>query len=272
MKACVIQTDTLSDKDRNLRQAEALMRQAMREESPDLLLLPEHFDFAGGSAAARLAAAEPPRNGPAWSLCRDFAREHGVNVVAGSFFEQAGDGQHVCNTSVLFDRQGREKARYAKIHLFDVVTPDGVRYLESATVRPGVQTVVGEVDGWKIGLSICYDIRFPELFQALMRGGADILSVPAAFTLQTGRDHWEVLLRARAIETQCYVLAAGQFGTYLQDGERRACYGHSLVADPWGHVIAKAGDRVGYACARMDRELLAAVRNQIPLRKHKVLP
>lgn len=271
MKACVIQTDTINDKARNLQQAEALMRRAMREEAPDLLLLPEHFDFAGGTVAEKLAAGEPARGGPAWSLCRDFAREHGVNVVAGSFFERPQGERRVRNTSVLFDRRGVEKARYAKIHLFDIVTPDGMQYRESATVQPGTLPVVGEVDGWKIGLSICYDIRFPELFQALMRGGADILTVPAAFTVQTGRDHWEVLLRARAIETQCYVLAAGQFGAYLQEGEQRACYGHSLVADPWGHVIAKAGDRVGFACARLERQPLDAVRAQIPLLRHKVL-
>ena len=271
MKVCVIQTDTINDKVRNLCQAEALMRQAMREEAPDLLLLPEHFDFAGGSVAEKLAAGEPCRSGPAWSLCRDFAKEYQVNVVAGSFFERVDDGQRVSNTSVLFDRQGQERARYAKIHLFDIRTPDGMQYRESATVRPGTQLAVGEVDGWKIGLSICYDIRFPELFQALMRQGADILTVPAAFTVQTGRDHWEVLRRARAIETQCYVLAAGQFGSYMQEGERRACYGHSLVADPWGHVIAKAGDKVGFACARIDRLTLAQVRSQIPLLQHKVL-
>lgn len=271
MKVCVVQTDTINDKARNLRQAEAVMLQAMKEERPDLFVLPEHFDFAGGTVAEKIAAGEPSTGGPAWTLCRDFAREHKVNVVAGSFFERSQVDDRVLNTSVLFDRQGIEKARYSKIHLFDIVTPDGMQYRESASVRPGRTPVVGEVDGWNIGLSVCYDIRFPELFQVLMKKGADIITVPAAFTLQTGRDHWEVLLRARAIETECYVLASGQFGTYQQDGQQRACYGHSLVADPWGHVIAKAGDHVGYVCARLDRKKIAEVRAQIPLLQHKVL-
>lgn len=271
MKVCVIQTDTTNDKPRNLRQIEAVMGQAMKEESPDLFLLPEHFDFAGGTVAEKIAAGEASTGGPAWSLCRDFAKEHKVNVVAGSFFEKSPTDSRVLNTSVLFDRNGVEKARYSKIHLFDIVAPDGMQYRESASVCPGTTPVVGEVDGWKIGLTICYDIRFPELFQVLMKEGADIITVPAAFTMQTGRDHWEVLLRARAIETECYVLAAGQFGAYEQDGHQRYSYGHSLIADPWGHVVAKVSDNIGYACTRIDRKKIAEVRAQIPLLKHKVL-
>ena len=271
MKVCVLQTDTTNDKARNLRQAEALMRKAMAEEDPDLLVLPEHFDYAGGTVEEKVAAGESATGGPAWTLCRDIAREYKVNVVSGSFFERTEGESRVLNTSVLFDRNGQEKARYSKIHLFDIVTPDGMEYRESASVKPGRLPVVGEVDGWKIGLTICYDVRFPELYQALMKAGADIITVPAAFTLQTGKDHWDVLLRARAIETECYIVAPGQVGAFLQDGQKRFCYGNSLVADPWGHIITKVSDNVGYGCARLEKAKLAEVRAQIPLLQHKVL-
>lgn len=269
MKVCVIQTDTTHDKARNLRQAEALMRQAMREEAPDLLLLPEHFDFAGGTEAEKLAAGEPPGCGPAWMLCRDFAREHRVNVVAGSFFERAGDGGRVRNTSVLFDRLGVEKARYAKIHLFDIVTPDGVPYRESATVLPGIRPVTGEVDGWRIGLGICYDLRFPELFrQAGAEQPVDLFILPAAFTETTGKAHWEVLLRARAIENLCYVMAPAQGGRHPTG---RMTHGNTMIIDPWGEIIARLDKEPGVIVADLDSERIARVRSNLPALGHAVL-
>jgi predicted amidohydrolase len=259
------------DKARNLREADRLAREAIAQDSPDLVVFPEHFDWSGGTAAQKVAAGEAQGTGAAYAMCRALARDHGIHVHTGSFYETAPGGERVFNTSVVFDPQGNEIARYRKIHLFDIHTPDGLRYGESDAVTPGDTTCVVEVAGLKLGLAICYDLRFPELFQRLAAAGADVLVLPAAFTLQTGKDHWEVLLRARAIETQCYVVAAAQTGPVEVDGAVRYTYGHSLVCDPWGHVIAKASDGVGFVSARLDAARIAATRAQIPLASHKVL-
>ena len=170
---------------------------------------------------------------------------------------------------MVFDRDGRELARYRKLHLFDITTPDGKEYRESATFARGARVVTFDALGTRFGLSICYDLRFAELYLELAKAGAKVILVPAAFTLQTGKDHWEVLLRARAIETQTYVLAPAQWGRYANGG--RANYGHSLIADPWGHVIAKAQDKVGYIAARLDLEEVERVRARMPCAQHRVL-
>ncbi|HEY1940755.1 MAG TPA: nitrilase-related carbon-nitrogen hydrolase, partial [Roseiarcus sp.] len=169
-----------------------------------------------------------------------------------------------------FNREGEEIARYRKIHLFDVTTPDGASYKESATVKAGEAVVTYDCEGVTIGCSICYDLRFPDLFQALAEKGAQIIALPAAFTLQTGKDHWETLLRARAIETETYVCAAAQTGSFTVGNEQRQTYGHSLVADPWGHVVAKASDGVGLVSSRLDMAVVDRVRRQIPVAQHKV--
>jgi nitrilase len=174
------------------------------------------------------------------------------------------------NTTVVFDRVGAEIARYRKIHLFDVTTPDGAAYKESAVVKPGDAVVTYDCEGVTIGCSICYDLRFPALFQALAEKGAEVIALPAAFTLQTGKDHWDVLLRARAIETETYVCAAAQTGTFTVGNETRATYGHSLVADPWGHVVAKASDGVGIVSTRLDPEVVRRTRALIPVAQHRV--
>jgi nitrilase len=213
--------------------------------------LPEHFDWAGGTVADKVAAGEAERDGPAYDMCRRLAADHGIHVHTGSFYERSADPAKVYNTSVVFDPNGREIARYRKIHLFDIVAPDELRYGESLSIR--------------------YDLRFPELFQMLVKRGAQVIVLPASFTLQTGKDHWEVLCRARAIETQCYFLAPAQIGPYMQEGERRHTYGHTLACDPWGHVIAKASDEEGHVTVRIDPALVQRVRAQIPLASHKVL-
>ncbi len=267
MKVSLIQMNSQENKSANLAQAERLIESAVADGRPDLVVLPEMFTYLGESGEAKRAAAETLPDGEAYALLRRLAARHRVVVHGGSLLEK--DGEQYYNTTVAFDRSGAELARYRKIHLFDVVTPDGKSYRESATVGRGAEVVTYRTDDRTVGCTICYDLRFPELYQALAKKGAEIIMVPAAFTEATGKDHWEVLLRARAIETETYVLAAGQCGTYANG--RRANFGHSLVANPWGHVIAQAEDKPGYVTARLDFDYLSEVRQAIPVHQHKVL-
>ena len=267
MKVALIQMNSQADKAANLAQAKDLIEQAVAEERPELVALPETWTYLSEDAAGKRAAAEPVPGGEAYGLLQELAAKHRIVLHGGSLIER--DGEAVYNTTVVFDEGGREVARYRKLHLFDIVTPDGKEYRESATFARGARVVSFDALGTRIGLSICYDLRFPELYLQLAKDGAKVILVPAAFTLQTGKDHWEVLLRARAIETQTYVLAPAQWGRYA--GGSRACYGHTLVADPWGHVIAKAQDKVGYVAARLDLEEVERVRARMPCAEHRVL-
>jgi nitrilase len=228
------------------------------------------FDFMGGTRAEKLAAAEVFPQGEAYGLMRDLAREHGVYIHAGSMLERIPGEDRLGNTTVAFDRSGAEVARYRKIHMFDVTTPDGQDYRESATMKPGEDVVTYDCEGITIGCAICYDLRFPAIFQALVARGAQIIALPSAFTMQTGKDHWEVLCRARAIETETYFLAAAQTGSHIAGNEVRQTYGHSMVIDPWGHVVAKASDGAGVVSTRIDPQRVAKVRAQIPVARHKV--
>ncbi len=259
MRVSVIQMNSINDKAANLAQARKLLEQAVQDDRPDLLLLPEVWSFQGGSAEERQAAAETIPGGEAYALLRELAARHGVILHGGSFLERA-DGR-LYNTSVVFGRQGEEIARYRKIHLFDVVTPDGREYRESAYVGRGQDIVTYEAEGARVGCSICYDLRFGELYRQLAAKGAELLMVPAAFTLQTGKDHWEVLLRARAIENQCYVVAAGQIGDH---DPGRTCFGRSMVIDPWGTVAAQMPDEVGVITADLDLGRLERIRLELP--------
>ncbi|WP_144630915.1 carbon-nitrogen hydrolase family protein [Bordetella genomosp. 13] len=270
MKVCLVQMNSVADKRRNVDEADRLAREAISSDGARFVSFPEHFDWAGGSVADKVAAGEAERDGPAYAMCRQLAVDHGIHVHSGSFYERAPGGTHVYNTSVVFDPKGNEIARYRKIHLFDIVTPDGLRYGESDAVRAGRDVVVADIDGVRFGLAICYDLRFPQLFQKLVEQGAQAIVLPAAFTLQTGKDHWDVLCRARAIETQSYFLAPAQYGPFDQEGERRYTYGHTLVCDPWGHIVAKASDGVGALTATLDFQRVAQARKQIPLADHKV--
>jgi nitrilase len=267
MKVALIQMNSQADKAANLAQAKNLIERAVAEERPELVALPETWTYLSEDAAGKRAAAEPVPGGEAYGLLQELAAKHRIVLHGGSLIER--DGEAVYNTTVVFDEGGREVARYRKLHLFDIVTPDGKEYRESATFARGARVVSFDALGTRIGLSICYDLRFPELYLQLAKDGAKVILVPAAFTLQTGKDHWEVLLRARAIETQTYVLAPAQWGRYA--GGSRACYGHTLVADPWGHVIAKAQDKVGYVAARLDLEEVERVRARMPCAEHRVL-
>ncbi|MGI3899623.1 MAG: carbon-nitrogen hydrolase family protein [Janthinobacterium lividum] len=270
MKIALIQMNSGDDRAANLRQATALIDRAVAEERPDWLLLPECFDFLGGTRDAKLAAADYFPDGEAYRTLRDLAARHGVFIHAGSMLERLPGEERIGNTTVAFDREGREVARYRKIHLFDITAPDGTEYRESASFKPGDAVVTYDCEGVTVGCSICYDMRFPFLYQALMDRGATLIAVPSAFTLQTGKDHWEVLLRARAIETECYVAAAAQTGTFTQGSATRSTYGHSMLVDPWGLVTARASDGVGIAAGRVEPERVAKVRAMIPVAQHRV--
>ncbi len=270
MKVSLIQMNSISDKAANIAAAKALMERAIGDDGPDWILLPEQFDWAGGGRGDKAKNAETLPGGPAYAMAQELAAKHQVFIHAGSIMETVEGEARIHNTSVVFDRKGEEIARYRKIHLFDVTTPDGAAYKESETVKPGDAVVTYDCEGVTIGCSICYDLRFPGLFQALADKGAQVIALPAAFTLQTGKDHWETLLRARAIETETYVCAAAQTGSFTTNNERRETYGHSLVADPWGHVVAKASDGVGIISSRIEMAVVERVRRLIPVAQHKV--
>jgi predicted amidohydrolase len=270
MRVCVIQMSSINDKVANLAQARGLIERAVAEDRPDLVLLPEVWAFQGGTPEERQAAAESIPGGPAYALLQGLAARHGVIIHGGSVLERG--AACLYNTTVAFGRDGAELTRYRKLHLFDVVTPDGREYRESALVGRGEAVVVYAVEGVGIGCSICYDLRFGELYRRLAVDGAQLMMVPAAFTLQTGKDHWEILLRARAIETQSFVAAAAQVGAFPTGRDVRHNWGHSMIVDPWGKVLAQVPDQPGFATARLDLDYLARVRALLPVAQHRVLP
>ncbi|SCL38769.1 Predicted amidohydrolase [Micromonospora rhizosphaerae] len=258
MRVAVCQLNARDDRTANLAAAEALLVRAAAA-GADLAVLPEYVDYLG--PAAGMPQPEPV-DGVVGQFFAGIARRLGVWVIAGSFHEVGPDPEHTWNTSLVFDRTGALAASYRKIHLYDVEIPGRVSYLESATVAPGDQPVVVDVEGLRVGLSICYDLRFPELYRQLATdGGAQLLVVPAAFMMHTGRDHWEVLLRARAIENQCFVAAAGQTGDH-EPG--RTCFGRSMVVDPWGTVLSQVPDGPGLAVTELDLERLRTIRAELP--------
>jgi len=270
MKVTLVQMNSIGDKAANLTTARALIERAVELERPDWICLPECFDFIGGTRADKIAAAEDLPGGPAYEMCQSLAKSHKVHIHAGSILERIPGDDRIHNTSVAFNRDGVEVARYRKIHMFDITAPDGAKYHESAAFKPGGEVVTYECEGLRIGCAICYDLRFPYLFQALAERGADMIALPSAFTLVTGKDHWEVLCRARAIEVQAYLCAPAQTGAHKAGHETRFSYGNSLIADPWGHVVAKASEGAGLVSTHLDAERIRKIRSMIPVAKHKV--
>ena len=258
MRVALVQFEAGDDVADNLSRAAAMAAEAAVDS--DLVILPEYVQFRGSAAGYRASAAPIP--GPTTAPFESIAREHGCWVLAGSHAEASGDPDRPYNTAALFDRAGALAATYRKLHLFDVAVDDGPSDNESARVTAGDRAVVASIDGVGLGLSICYDLRFPELYRALAGAGATLLAVPAVFTERTGRDHWEVLLRARAIENGAWVLAAAACG----NGGHGAipAWGHSMVVDPWGRVIATAGAGEAIVRAEIDLGLADDARRQIP--------
>jgi predicted amidohydrolase len=262
LRAAVVQMHAGADKGTNIEAACGLIRRAA-EGGAQLIVLPELWTYLGPERGNHEHAEPIP--GPLTQRLGELARHLGVLLHAGSFVEaDYGTGsERLYNTAVFFDTRGEVVARYRKIHLFDSdPVPGTPPYRESATISPGNELVAFSCDGLHVGLATCYDLRFPELFRALALQGAELVLVPAAFTLETGRDHWEVLVRARAIENGCYMLAPAQWGTRP---EGRATFGHSMIVDPWGIVIAQASDGVGVAWAELDTERVNGARQRMPV-------
>jgi len=254
-----------ADKAKNLETAARLVRKAAKL-GAQLIGLPENFAWMGPEPE-RDANSED-LDGPTLAHISQLARELSVTVLGGSVLERGAPQGRLYNTSVLFGPDGQRLAVYRKIHLFDVEVGDGQRYRESAAVAPGEEIVVADSPAGKVGLSVCYDLRFPELYRRHADAGAVLLTVPAAFTLATGKDHWEILLRARAIENQAYVLAPAQQGRHPKD---RMTWGHAMVVDPWGLVTARCSEGEGVAVAELDLELVARVRRNLPALQHRRL-
>jgi len=247
-----------ADKAANLEQAERLVARAASG-GADLVVLPEKWN-AIGDAETLHATAEPLEGGESVEAMATWARAHGITLVGGSITERREGREKLSNTCVVFGPDGSVAGVYRKIHLFDVEVGGHV-YRESEAEEPGEEPVVVEAEGWKLGLSICYDLRFPELYRILALEGAELVTVPSHFTLYTGKDHWHVLLRARAVENQCYVAAAAQFG---ETRPGRPSYGRSLIVDPWGIVLAEAPDEPTVISAELDRARMEDVRRRLP--------
>lgn len=269
LRVGVVQMSSQDDVASNLARAAEHAKRAI-DDGAKLVLLPENFAYMGTEEGKRGVAEriEPNESGPVVSALSDIANRSGVYVIAGGMAERSSDPDRPFNTCAVFGPDGGVVGRYRKIHLFDVEVGDGQRYCESASTTPGADPVVVSILGFKVGLSVCYDVRFPELYRRLADLGAELVVVPAAFTLATGKDHWHVLLRARAIEAQAYVAAAAQWGTHPRG---RRTYGKSLVADPWGDVIVQCSDGEGFAVASIERRKLEAVRTSLPSLRHRRL-
>ncbi len=260
----LVQTTTGLDPEASAAQLSAAVGRLARA-GASLVFTPEMCGILDRNAPRLAAAARPEAEDPVLAAARAAARAHGVAVHLGSLAIRLPGTDRLANRSFLIGPDGAVRARYDKLHLFDVDLPDGSRYRESASFVPGAATAVADVSGVRVGLAICYDLRFPALFQALVGAGAELLAVPAAFTRPTGAAHWHVLLRARAIETGSFVVAAAQTGTHA-DG--RETYGHSLVVDPWGEVLLDMGEAPGEALAALDLARVAEVRARIPALRH----
>jgi deaminated glutathione amidase len=265
MRAAAIQLDSTADRGRNLRETERLVR-AAAEDGATLIVLPERFDLRGDEND--YARGAEPLDGPTVERMRSLARELGLDLVAGSLSERREGHQKLSNTSLHIAPDGEIHAAYRKIHLFDV-TVGATDYRESDSDEPGDAAVVSEAaDGTKLGLTVCYDVRFPELYRILALQGALVITVPANFTRITGEAHWEVLLRARAIENQVFVVAPGQSGEYPPG---MPAYGNSLIVDPWGEVLARAPrDGECFVAADLDFDRLAEVRDRLPSLANRV--
>lgn len=265
--AAAIQMTSKPDLEKNLVEVTELVELAVNQ-GAELVCLPENFSFLGKDTE-RLAQAEAIAVAST-KLLKNLAQRFQITILGGGFpTPVAGDSSKTYNTALLVGPSGEELARYQKIHLFDVNVPDGNTYCESSTVMPGKELppVYFSEELGNLGFSICYDVRFPEVYRHLSGKGAEVLFVPAAFTAYTGKDHWQVLLQARAIENTCYLIAPAQTGNHY---ERRYTNGHAMIIDPWGHILADAEDKPGVAIAEINPSRLEQVRRQMPCLEHRI--
>jgi nitrilase len=265
MKVAALQMVSTPDVERNLRAAESLIAAAARA-GAQLAALPEYFCLMGRHDSDKLAIAEAPGDGPIQQFLSSQAKQHGVWLIGGTVPLRCDDAERVRNACCVYAPDGALAARYDKIHLFRFSNDAGEDYDEGRVLQAGGEPVAFDAAGWRTGLSICYDLRFPELYRAMMNPPCDLISVPAAFTYTTGQAHWELLLRARAVENQCYVIASAQGGQH-ENGRRT--WGHSLVIDPWGEVLACCEEGEGMAIAEIDKARIAEVRKQLPALSHR---
>jgi predicted amidohydrolase len=266
MKIAAVQMVSTTRVETNLEAARTLIAQAARD-GAKLVVLPEYFCVMGRSDRDKLAIAEAPGDGPIQAMLAQAAREHGVWLIGGTVPLRSPDPEHVLNSNGVYAPDGARVARYDKIHLFRYDN-GRERYDEGSTIVAGATPTAFRADTVRVGLSVCYDLRFPELYRALMAPPCDLLSVPAAFTYPTGLAHWELLLRARAVENQCYVIAAAQGGTH-ENGRRT--FGHSMIVDPWGEVLGVLPEGEGVVIAELDAARIASVRLQLPALTHRRL-
>jgi deaminated glutathione amidase len=260
----VVQTNSQDDKNANIAEVLAGIDRAARM-GAQFVSLPETWTHLGRSRGDKAAAEMIP--GELTDMLADKAREHSIWLHAGSMLEKVDEHDKLYNTTVVFDPVGDVVARYRKIHLFDVDLAGQASFRESDTIEPGDEIVTFDLNGTKVGLAICYDLRFPELFRILALEGAEVIMLPAAFTMATGKDHWETLIRARAIENSVFMVAPAQVGDHPPG---RQCYGRSMVVDPWGVVLAQAGDIPTVITATLEMDEIARVRGQVPSLKNRM--
>jgi deaminated glutathione amidase len=263
LRIAACQMNSQGDKDANLAAAERLIDEAARR-GAQMVGLPEMFNLLTGDEST-VAGAES-EDGPTSQLLRNKARQHQMYIHGGSIPTVIPGSDRIGNTTFVFDPDGATIARYQKIHLFDIHIEGQKSYKESARVAPGEEMVTFETDQGNFGLTICYDIRFPELYRALTLAGARVIFHPAAFTLYTGKDHWETLIRARAIENQVYMVSPAQIGTH---GNGKQCFGSTMIVDPWGTVLARAPERECVVVAEVDYAAQDKVRAELPALKHR---
>ncbi len=268
-KVAAIQMASSPSVSANLLTARRLIQEAVEESGANLVVLPENFAFMGQEDRDLLDLREDEGRGPLQDFLVEMAARHRIWLVGGTLPLTATNPERVRATCLVYNDRGERVARYDKIHLFDVnLLETGERYEESATIEPGNTSVVLDTPFGRLGLAVCYDLRFPELFREMLDAGMEIMALPASFTAITGKAHWEVLVRARAIENLCYVVAAAQ-GGYHRNG--RKTHGHSMVVDPWGTVLAQVPRGAGHVCCPLDVEFLSSVRRNFPAIDHRRL-
>lgn len=266
-KVAAIQMASAPQRDANLMEARRLIHLA-KDQGAELVVLPENFPIMGVNESDKVEIREPYGDGPIQSFLSEQAKKHGIWIVSGTIPIWCDDPAKILSASILYNAQGEEVTRYEKIHLFDVELGRGESYKESETIASGKDVVVADTPFGKLGLAICYDLRFPELFRQLIDKGAEIIAIPSAFTATTGKAHWEVLVRARAIENLCYVIAADQGGYHLSG---RSTFGDSMIVDPWGKVLNRLSQGAGVVLADIDIDKMKNTRRTFPCLQHRKL-